>query len=137
MAEGDDIYAILRCDKIDQAEFEQLVGSFYGHGHHAAPKEIRHGRAQRGCAMRALYDDNGKLIKVLVGPDAEPNDVDQLRQKIEAALLVRGASRVRRNVLFAAVPTIGHFATRTFFRSCRCLLRRLDRGIYWASIHSS
>jgi hypothetical protein len=116
MAEGDNIYDVLRCRELDQAEFEQLLGSFYGHGHHVAPNEIRHGRAQRGCAIRALYDGDGKLIQLLVGPDVNENDIEQLRRKIEAELLTPGLPRVRRQVLFAAVPTIGHFQHKDLFQ---------------------
>jgi len=116
MVEGDDVFDILRCREIDQAEFEQLVGSFYGHGHHAEANEIRHGRSHRSCALRALYDGDGRLIKVLIGPDANADDIEQLRSKIESELLAPGTPRVRRQVLFAAAPTVGHFRYKDVFQ---------------------
>jgi hypothetical protein len=116
MAIGDDVYAILRCNEVDQGELEQLLGFFYGSGHYPSANEITHNRKGAGVALRALYNNDGRLHKVLVGPDALPDDVEQLRSKIEAELLSDAKPRVRRQVLFSAAPTTGHFKYKDQFQ---------------------
>jgi hypothetical protein len=105
----------LHCFKIDQAEFEQVVASYFGHGHHANPHEICHARTTGGSALRVLYGKTGKLTKVLAGPDIQPGEIGELRTKIEAELLIDGASKVRRRVLWPA--SVGLNATNL----CECL----------------
>src|SRR5882757_4208135 len=111
-----DIYAMLGGRELDQAELEHLLSSFYGHGHHVEYDEIRHGRAQHECALRAVYNRDGKLTQLLLGPDATPTDVDELRVSIEVALLAPGAPRVHRRVLFAPLPTSGYFRYKDVFQ---------------------
>ena len=50
MAEAENLFDVLHCSELDQAEFEQVVVSYYGHGYHAQPQEIHHARA--GAAAR-------------------------------------------------------------------------------------
>ena len=116
MAVGDDVYAILRCSEVDQGELEQLLVFFYGSGHHLSANEITHSRKGSGVALRALYNMDGRLHKVLVGPDALPDDVEQLRSTIEAELLIDAKPRIRRQVLFSAVPATGHFKYKDQFQ---------------------
>ena len=116
MIEAENLFDVLHCSKLDQAEFEQVVGSYYGHGYHAQPQEIHHARAGRGCAVRTLYDENGKLINVVGGPDLATGEIDELRRKTETELLTQGATKVRRLVLFSSAPTTGHFRYRDVFQ---------------------
>jgi hypothetical protein len=116
MAVGDDVYATLRCSEVDQGELEEPLSFFYGSGHHLSANEITHNRKGAGVALRALYNNDGRLQKVFVGPDALPDDVEQLRSKIEAELLSDAKPRVRRQVLFAAARTTGHFKYKDQFQ---------------------
>jgi hypothetical protein len=106
----------LHCSELDQAEFEQVIGSYFGHGHHANDHEICHARTSGGSALRVLYGKTGKFTKVLVGPDIQPGQIDELRTKIETELLTDGPSKVRRRVLFTAVPTVGYFRYHDIFQ---------------------
>jgi hypothetical protein len=116
MATDEDVTATLRCSNVDQGELEQLFLSFFGSGAHPSPKEITHGRQGAGVALRVLYNNDGKLQKVLVGPNALPDDVEQLRNKIDAELLTDGQLRVRRQVLFSSVPANGYFRYKDRFQ---------------------
>jgi hypothetical protein len=78
MTEENDLFQTLHCEKIDQTEFEQIVGSYFGHGSYASPQEIYHATTNKGCALRALYNEDGKLTKVLAGPDIEYGQIDAL-----------------------------------------------------------
>jgi hypothetical protein len=81
MATDEDVTATLRCSNVDQGELEQLFLSFFGSGAHPSPKENTHGRQGAGVALRVLYNNDGKLQKVLVGPNALPDDVEQFAQQ--------------------------------------------------------
>jgi hypothetical protein len=66
--------------------------------------------------VRTLYDEDGKLINVLGGPDLATGEIDELRRKIETELLTQGATKVRRSVLFSSAPTTGYFRYRDVFQ---------------------
>ena len=131
---GDDVYAILRCSEVDQGELEELLSFFYGSGHHPSANEITHNPKGAGVALRALYNNDGRLHKVFVGPDALPDDVEQLRSKIEAELLFDAKPRVRRQVLFSAARATGHFKYKDNFRYSRLLQQHLDQTSLSVSI---
>src|SRR5262245_38247792 len=116
MTAAENLFQLLRCSELDQTEFEQVVISYYGHGYHPQPQEIHHARTHRGCALRTLYDEDGKLINVLGGPDLATGELEELRRKIEAELLTQGATKVRRSVLFFPAPTVGYFRYRDVFQ---------------------
>jgi hypothetical protein len=116
MHEGDDVFETLHGSEVDQTEFESVVGSYFGHGYYATPQEIYHGKTQKGCALRVLYDADGKLIGARTGPDADASHIDELRAKIEEELLKAGNAKVRRLVFFTSVPTTGYFRYRDLFQ---------------------
>jgi hypothetical protein len=66
--------------------------------------------------LRVQYDGDGKLTKVLAGPDLEPGQIEELAKKIEAELLVEGPLKIRRRVLFTGVPTVGFFRYKDLFQ---------------------
>ena len=66
MATDDDVTATLRCTEPDQGELEHLLLSFFGSGQHASANEITHGHNGAGVALRVLYNNAGKLQKILV-----------------------------------------------------------------------
>jgi hypothetical protein len=66
--------------------------------------------------LRTIYNKDGKLIKVLGGPDLCAGDIDGLRRRIEAELLTQGATKVRISVLFSLVPTVGYLRYRDVFQ---------------------
>lgn len=109
MPSGDELFKILRCSELDQAEFEQLVSSYFGHGSQLGDEEISYARAYGGSALRLIYDQNGLLKDALAGPDLEPEHVPQLQAEIETKLLTVGPFKIRKRVLFTSVPTTGWF----------------------------
>jgi hypothetical protein len=112
----ENLFDTLHCSKLDQAEFEQVVNSYFGNAYHDNSGEIYHARTTGGKALVVCYGKKGKITEVLAGPDVLPGQIDELKTKIEAALLVDGVPKIRRPVLFTAVPTVGYFRYKDVFQ---------------------
>jgi hypothetical protein len=112
----ENLFQTLHCSELDQAEFEQILASYFGNALYDDSGEIRHARSSGGTALRVLYGKTGKLTKVFAGPDIQPGQIDELRAKIEAELLTDGAPKIRRRILFTAVPTVGYFRYEDVFQ---------------------
>jgi hypothetical protein len=110
------LFNILHCSETDQAEFEQIVSAYFGHGAQLSSEEISYGRVHKGSALRLMYDENGLLQNVLPGPDLVSEDIPQLQQKIEAELLTRTSYKIRKRILFVSVPVEGWFRYRDKFQ---------------------
>jgi hypothetical protein len=115
MIEAKNLFQIFHCSELDQNEFEQVVTSYFGHGYYAPP-EMHHGRKDRNCALRTIYNKTGKLIEVRGGPDLCAGDIEGLRHRIESELLTEVATKVRSSVLFSPVPTVGYLRYRDVFQ---------------------
>jgi hypothetical protein len=114
--EGEDLTSRLHADGVDQAELELVIRSSFGAGSYTVPQEIHHARTHHGCALKVLYDEDGKLTKVLAGPDLQPVEVEELEKRINAEILTQGPLKVRRRLLFSTVPTQGSFRYKDLFQ---------------------
>ncbi len=113
----DNLFTRFHLADVDQSEFEQLLLFHFNHSTGVSPREIHYLRAQQdGIALIARYDSNGELSSLDPGPALQDNDVIQLEEKVNRFLLKSSAENIGQIVLFAHVPTTGHFRYKDRFQ---------------------
>jgi len=106
----DDLFARLRAADVDQAELEQLLFAHFNQSTGISPREIHYLRAQQDdVALVVRYDGDGELSAIEPGPALQIDDVTQLEEKVHRLLLKASTEGVGQMVLFAHLPTTGHF----------------------------
>ena len=116
MGDPSELLKALRGEKAEQSEFEQVVLEHFGHASQLSNEEISYGPSQGGSALKLIYDENGLLVGAQSGPDLKIDDIETLCRKVEEQLLTPGPIKVRRRILFTALPTRGWFRYRDQFQ---------------------
>jgi len=113
----DDLLKRFRLADVDQSEFEQLLLAHFKQSTGVSPREIHYLCAQQdGIALIVRYDSNGELSSLEAGTALQSTDVIQLEEKVNRFLLKTSAESIGQIVLFAHVPTTGHFRYRDSFQ---------------------
>jgi hypothetical protein len=112
-----DLFETLHAHEVEPGELEQLLVAHFGRSKAVNSTEIQYQRDDNGPVMVTLfYDDHLRAIKT--GSGLRQDDVLALKNAIQESLLGSPVSAVGRVVLFAAVPTNGHFRYQNTFQLC-------------------
>lgn len=113
----DDLFKRLRVADVDQSEIEQLLLAHFNRSTGVSPREIHYLRAQQDdVTLIVRYDSDGELSSLEPGPALQHDDVVQLEEKVNRFLLKTSAESVGQIVIFAHVPTTGHFRYKDRFQ---------------------
>jgi hypothetical protein len=113
----DDLFARFRVADVDQSELEQVLLAHFNRSTGVSPREIHYLRAQEDVVTLIVrYDADGELSAIEAGTGLHADDVAQLEEKVHRLLLKTAAEGIGQMVLFAHVPTTGHFRYKDRFQ---------------------
>jgi hypothetical protein len=108
----------LGVERIPQVDLEILLQWRFKNGHinPADPLVTIHSH-DAGVVLRSVYDKRGNLIDLVPGEDWAETDFVRLKQEIDREA-AGATTKVRRNWVFASVPTTGSWRYRDRFQLC-------------------
>lgn len=102
---------------VEQSELEQLLLDHFGRAGGINPSEIQYRREDTGePALTLRYDQDGELVSIDRECGLLASDESEIADKIERLLLNSTGIAIGQTVLFARVPTTGHFTYRGRFQ---------------------
>lgn len=116
MSQAPTLLTALGGDAAEQSEFEQLLIQHFGSASHPVDREVWIGRGGNSPALKLIYNRDGLLVQAQPFEGLCDAEVADIRSKVRAHLLASGPPKVRRRVLFSAVPTVGWFRYRDVFQ---------------------